>query len=72
MSKRTSVEIIEEVKEVLEKEGELSIRQVALKTGSQWRTAERILKQMKALGIVRESKGENKKMNERLFSLSKK
>ena len=71
MPKRTTVEIIEAVKKVLEKQDNLSIRQIALKTRSQWRTTERILEQMKALGIVKETKGENKKLNERLFSLVK-
>lgn len=62
-------EIIEEVKKLLEKEGEMSIRQLSLKTKSQWRTIEKVLDTMKALGVVKERKGTNTKRVERLFSL---
>lgn len=61
--------IIEEVKKLLEKEGELSIRQISLKTKSQWRTIEKALDTMKLLSVVNERKGTETKRVERLFSL---
>ncbi|MBI2452241.1 hypothetical protein HYV50_04170 [Candidatus Pacearchaeota archaeon] len=62
-------DIIAEVKKLLEKEGEMSIRQLSLKTKSQWRTIEKALETMKTLGVVKERKGTDTKRVERLFSL---
>ena len=62
-------DIIAEVKKLLEKEGEMSIRQLSLKTKSQWRTIEKALDTMKTLGVVKERKGTDTKRVERLFSL---
>ncbi len=61
--------IIEDVKKLLEKEGEMSIRQISLKTKSQWRTIEKALEAMKSLGVVKERQGNETKRIERLFSL---
>ncbi|MBS3167481.1 hypothetical protein J4403_04755 [Candidatus Woesearchaeota archaeon] len=62
-------DIIAEVKKLLEKEGEMSIRRLSLKTKSQWRTIEKALETMKTLGVVKERKGTDTKRVERLFSL---
>lgn len=69
MVRKPITQIIEEVKSLLEKEGELSIRQISLKTKSQWRTIEKALDTMKSLGAVKERKGDETKRVERLFSL---
>ena len=64
-------EIIENIRDLLEKEGELSIRQISLKTKSQWRTIEKALETMRSLGVVKERKGDENERVERLFSLNK-
>jgi len=62
--------LIEEIKSLLEKEGELSIRQIALKTKAQWRTVMKALNTMKSLGVVKERKSDETERVERLFSLN--
>jgi len=62
-------EIIQKVKKLLEKEGELSVRQISIKTGSQWRTINKALETMKSLGIVKERPNKETDREERLFSL---
>lgn len=61
--------LMEEIKKLLEKYKELSIRQLALKTKSQWRTIEKALETMKTLNVVNERKGNKTERVERLFSL---
>ena len=61
--------IMEDVKKLLEKHQELSIRQLALRSKSQWRTIEKALETMKSLNVVKERKGNETKRIERLFSL---
>lgn len=69
MARKSIVSIMEEIKKILDKNKELSIRQIALKTKSQWRTIEKALTTMKSLGIVKERKGAETERVERLFSL---
>lgn len=71
MVRKPITQIIEEVKKLLEKEGELSIRQISIKTGSQWRTIEKALDTMLNLGIVKERKNNETERIERLFSMTK-
>jgi len=71
MSRKPITEIIEDVKSILEKEKELSIRQISLKTKSQWRTIKKALATMKSLGVVKERKNDKTERVERLFSLVK-
>ncbi len=47
------------IKILLEKHKELSIRLLAIKTKSQWRTIEKALETMKSLDVVKERDGEN-------------
>ena len=72
MARKPITEIMKEVKKLLEKEGELSIRQISIKTKSQWRTIEKALESMKSLGIVSERENKETERVERLFSLVKK
>ena len=60
---------MQEIKKLLEKNKELSIRQIALKTKSQWRTIDKALETMKSLDVVKERKGNETERVERLFSL---
>lgn len=70
MKERTSfAEIVLEIKKILEKEKELSIKQIADKTGSQWRTVEKALTLLKSLNIVKERPNKETERIERLFSL---
>ena len=71
MSRKPITEIIGNIKKLLDKEGELSVRQISLKTGSQWRTIDKALILMKSLKIVKERKGDKTKRKERLFGLTK-
>ncbi|MBS3075046.1 hypothetical protein J4429_01155 [Candidatus Pacearchaeota archaeon] len=71
MVRKPITQIIEEIKKLLEKEGELSIRQISLKIKSQWRTIEKALETMTSLGVVKERKGDKTERDERLFSLRK-
>ena len=69
MVRRPITKIIKEIKTLLEKEGELSIRQISIKNKSQWRTVNKALDTMESLGIVKERKNSDTKRVERLFSL---
>jgi DNA-binding transcriptional regulator YhcF (GntR family) len=69
MKRKPITEIIENVKKLLQKEKELSIRQISIKTGSQWRTIAKALELMKSLGIVKERFNDKTDREERLFSL---
>jgi Mn-dependent DtxR family transcriptional regulator len=66
---QTTSDILKEIKELLEEEGELSIRQIALEIKAQWRTAHDALHTLVDLGIVKEKKGGKSKRKERVFSL---
>ncbi|MEK6910523.1 MAG: hypothetical protein AABW82_02010 [Nanoarchaeota archaeon] len=72
MVRKPITDIIENIKTLLEKESELSIRQISLKTKSQWRTIEKALETMKSLGVVKERKGNETERVERLFSINRK
>ena len=69
MARRPITDIIEQIKNLLEKEKELSIRQISQKTKSQWRTIHKALDLMKKLKIVKERINDKTKRKERLFSL---
>jgi len=69
MVRKPITEIMEEIKKLLEKEKELSVRQISIKIKSQWRTVDKALSTMKSLKIVEERKNNNTERIERLFSL---
>ena len=70
MKKRNSFpEIVIKIKDILAKNNELSIKQIADKTGSQWRTVEKSLGLLKSLSIVKERPNKKTKRVERLFRL---
>lgn len=69
MPRKSITSLMEQIKELLEKNKELSIRQISLKTKSQWRTIEKALETMKSLDVVKERKSDKTERVERLFSL---
>lgn len=71
MARKPITEIIEKSKQLLEKEGELSIRQISIRLKSQWRTAKKALDTMEALGIVKVRDNDKTERVERLYSLKK-
>lgn len=69
MVRKPITQIIETVKKILERDGELSIRQISLKTKSQWRTIEKALETMEKLGLVKQRGNTETNRVERLYSL---
>lgn len=69
MTRKPITSLMQEIKKLLEKHKELSIRQLALKTKSQWRTIDKALETMKSLNVVKERKGNETERVERLFSI---
>ena len=69
MVRKPITQIIEDIKSLLKKEGELSIRQISIKIKSQWRTVDKALNTMKSLEIVEERKNKETERDERLFYL---
>lgn len=69
MTRKPITQIIEEINKLLEKEGELSIRQISIQIKSQWRTIEKALETMLKLEIVKERANSETDRVERLFSL---
>lgn len=72
MARKSITSIMEEIKQILEKEKELSIRQLSIELKSQWRTIEKALQTLTNLGIVKERRNKDTKRVERLFSLNSK
>ena len=70
MPRKPITSLMEDIKKLLDKNKELSIRQLALRTKSQWRTIEKALNTMKSLGVVKERKSSETERIERLFSLT--
>ena len=58
-----------EIRNLLKKEKDLSIRNLAVRTKSQWRTVEKALETMKELDVVVEEKNMETDRIERLFNL---
>ena len=71
MGRKSITDVIREIKTLLEKEDELSVRQISLRLKSQWRTIDKAIDTMKLLGYVKERMNQNTKRTERLISLKK-
>ena len=67
MGRKPITKIIVEINNLLKKEEECSIRYVANKTHSQWRTAEKALVVLKELRLVKEKAGTTTERKERIF-----
>ena len=64
-------DIIIDIKKLLEKEGEFSIRQISIKAKVQWITAVKVVELLKELGVVAEREGTEDDRKTRLFRLKK-
>ena len=71
MGRKSITDVIREIKTLLEKEDELSVRQISLRLKSQWRTIDKAIDTMKLLGYVKERMNKDTKRAERLISLKK-
>lgn len=71
MSGRPVIELMEEIRGVLDREKQLSVRQLSMRTGAQWVTVRKALKALQSLGIVKERIIMDGKRKTRLFSLAK-
>tara|TARA_Y100000310_G_scaffold266433_1_gene277912 strand:+ start:104 stop:319 length:216 start_codon:yes stop_codon:yes gene_type:complete len=69
MSRRNILEVIEDIKKILSKGEEMSVKKISEKIKSQWETTIKALEFMKKQGIVKEQKGKKTHKVERLFSL---
>ena len=67
--RRSITDIMERIKEILEKEGELSVYQISRKVSSEWETVIKALESMKKLGLVKERLETETDRKSRLFSL---
>ncbi len=66
-NRKPITKIIEDIKKLLEKHDELSVRQISLKINSQWRTAKKALDTMESLGIVKQRNNPDTDRLERLY-----
>ena len=71
MSRRNILEVIEDIKKLLSKEKELSVKKISEKIKSQWETTIKALEFMKKQNIVKEKQGKKTYKIERIFSLKK-
>lgn len=67
MPRKPITDILIKISELLQKEKELSVNQIAFKIRSQWRTVEKALEVLKKLGVVLEKSNTKSKRNERIF-----
>lgn len=69
MGRRNILEVIEDIKKVLSKNKELSVKAISEEIRSQWETTIKALEFMKKQGLVNEREGKKTHKVERLFSL---
>ena len=69
MSRRSILNVIEDIKKVLLNGEEMSVKKISERVKSQWETAIKALEFMKKQGIVKERQGKKTNKTERLFSL---
>ncbi len=71
MSRRSILDVIKDIKKLLEKGDELSVKAISDKINSQWETSIKALEFMKDIGMVKERKGDKTYKEERLFRIVK-
>ncbi|MBU2576225.1 MAG: hypothetical protein KKF50_00705 [Nanoarchaeota archaeon] len=69
MSRRSILDVIEDIKKVLSKGDEMSVKRISEKVNSQWETTIKALEFMKKQGMVKERMNDQTERVERLFSL---
>ncbi len=72
MTRKPIGNLMKEIKKILTKNKEVSIRGLSLRTRTMWGTTEKALMLMKSLGVVKERGNDRNKRKARLFSLVKK
>jgi hypothetical protein len=68
MPRRHFSTVVMRIFDLLQRKQNLSIRQISIKTKTQWRTAEKALDLLVYLKVVKEIKGSSTKREERKFS----
>ncbi|MDO8623316.1 MAG: hypothetical protein Q7R52_03645 [archaeon] len=71
MSRRNILDVIEDIKKVLSKGEEMSVKRISEEIKSQWETTIKALEFMKNQGMVKERQNNKTERVERLFSLIK-
>jgi len=71
MSRRSILDVIEDIKRVLSKREEMSVKRISEEVKSQWETTIKALEFMKKQGMVKERMNDKTERVERLFSLIK-
>lgn len=71
MSRRNILDVIEDIKKILSKGEEMSVKRISEKIKSQWETTIKALEFMKKQGMVKERMNDKTERVERLFSLKK-
>lgn len=69
MTRRDTLQLVEDIVEVLKNEEELSITAIARRVRSRWATTRKALLFLKRLGLVKERPGKKALSPTRLFSL---
>ena len=72
MSRRSILEVIEDILKVLKRNKELSVKSISNEVRSQWETTIKALEFMKRINLVKERQGKKTNKAERLFSLANK
>ena len=69
MSRKSILDVIEDIKKVLSKKEEMSVKRISEEINSQWETTIKALEFMKKQGMVKERMNDKTERVERLFSL---
>jgi len=69
MSRRSILDVIEDIKKVLSKGKEMSVKRISEEIKSQWETTIKALEFMKKQGMAKERRNDQTERVERLFSL---
>lgn len=71
MSRKSVLDVIRDIRKILAKEKELSVKAISKRIGSQWETTIKALEFLKEIGIVKERSGKKAYKTERLFTLNR-
>ena len=72
MGRKSIIEVIKEITLLLEKEKELSTRQISLKTRPQWRTVDKALGVLVFLNVVKKKRNVEPERSENIYALNSK
>jgi len=69
MSRRTILDVAEELLKLLSDEKQYSVQAISTELKCQWRTTIKVLEFLKRINLVKETEGKTTYKTERLFSL---